>query len=194
MGVLVLQQLLPGVGEPGLARHGTQLCRCSWVFRSLCLAGVFAPSLSAIRPSASSPAPQAAVGNTQPPCPGTTWHLLCCPSPSGHGPLPGRAEGRKAGADQTAAAARISPCLSLQSLRETFSLLSLAAFGSIGPGESQSTALTHPSSFKCLNPHCFPPWAFDPAPKLERFCPGQIPRETIHSEASRAGKGNLQLQ
>lgn len=124
------------------------------------------------------------MGNTQLPCPGTTWHLLCCPSASRDGPLPGREVGRKAGADQTAAAALgISPCLSLQSLRETFSLLSLAAFGSISPGETQEhsaltqgTALTRPCSFKYLNPHCFPPWAFDPAPKLERFCPGQIPQ------------------
>lgn len=167
VGVLVLQQPLPGMGNPGLPRHSTQLCRCSWVFRKLLpCRSVCSFSLNHLTLSISSRI-LAAVGNTQPQCPGTTWHLLCCPSPSRHGPLPGREVGREAGADQTAAAAaRISPCLSLQSLRETFSLLSLAAVGSIGPGESQSPALTHPSFFKYLNPHCFPPWAFDPARKV----------------------------
>lgn len=35
MGVLALQKLLPGLEEPGLPRHSTQLCRCFWVFRKL---------------------------------------------------------------------------------------------------------------------------------------------------------------
>lgn len=52
--------------------------------------------------------------------------------------------------------------------------------------ESQSSVLTSPSSFKYLNPQCFPLWVFDPIPKPEWFCPRQIPRETIHLDASKS--------
>lgn len=40
-------------------------------------------------------------------------------------------------------------------------------WGASASGESQSTVLTLSSSFKYLNPQCFPLWAFDPTPKPE---------------------------